>query len=271
MFRKKTIAILVVGALAITAGFGAFVYRNAQAAVAQSSGSIIQTNYGIGGGPGRGGATNDNLANALGITTAQLNTAYQKATSDALTQAVSKGLITQAQADQINANGAAFPLDGRWTDYLTQNGIDYNSLLASALGISADKLQSAYIQAYNAGVDSALSAGQITQQQADLMKGQYALSNNNDFQSSMKSAFQAAVQKAVTAGVITQSQADQILQNNNGNGSFGLRGFGGLPGFGGPGRHGGFGEFGGFGNGTQTNPTVPATPSAPAATPQGGA
>ncbi len=277
MNMKKTFGFLAVGALALVTGLGVIGYRTVQAAAPQAS-TAVQASYGIGMGPGfrggAGGVTDANLASALGISTTDLTTAYSKATDAALTQAVSKGLITQAQADQIRANGTAFPLNGRWIEYLTQNGIDYNSMLASALGISTDKLSAAYITAYNTGIDQAVTNGQLTQTQADLMKGEYALYNNKDFQTSMQSAFQAAVQKAVSAGVITQSQATQILQNQNNAGFPGLGGRGDFPGFG---RHGGFGggpgggPANGLNSGSQGNPTTPTTPSAPSATPQGGA
>jgi hypothetical protein len=69
--------------------------------------------------------------------------------------------------------------------------------------------------------------GNLTQQQADQMKGEYALYNNSTFQSSMKSAFTSAVNTAVSSGVITQSQADQILSNSSNMFTSGMGGWGG--------------------------------------------
>ena len=60
--------------------------------------------------------------------------------------------------------------------------IDYNALLADALGITVDKLQAAYTQAFTAHIDSAVASGEITQEQADLALGRNALSNNSVFQ-----------------------------------------------------------------------------------------
>ncbi len=266
MNNRKLIPILMVGALAIASLFGVIAYRSANA---QSSTPTAPngTNPGQPPYPGfdrglGGGTSNSDLANALGITVDDLNTAIQKANSAALDQAVQAGLITQAQADELSANGSAFPFGGRWSGWLSQNGIDYDALLANALGITADKLQAAYAQAYNAKIDQGVTDGKLTQQQADLMKGQYALSRDKNFQSSMQTAFEAAVKQAVTDGVITQAQADQILQNANG---MGFKGFGGMGDFG-RGHGEGFGGRGGFGNGQPGN----QAPAAPTATPSNG-
>jgi len=240
MQRKKTITIIVLGALAAAMTFGAIAYRSVFAATpTPSTTTTTQANldWGIGKGP-NGGYTNEQLASALGITTDALNTAYQNAYTAALKDAVSKGLITQAQADQLTTNGNAFPFGNRWDSWLTQNGIDFNTYLADTLGITLDALKAAYLTAYNANIDQAVTNGNLTQAQADLMKGRYALYNNSTFQSSMQSAFTSAVNAAVSSGVITQAQADQILSNS---GNLYMPGMDGLGGHGGPhGRGGGF-------------------------------
>jgi hypothetical protein len=180
------------------------------------------------------------LADALGITVDALNTAYQDAYTAALKDAVSKGLITQAQADQLTANGSAFPFGNRWDGWLTQNGIDFNTYLADALGISVETLKAAYQTAYYTNIDQMVTDGTLTQSQADLKKGEYALYNDSTFQSSMQSAFTAAVNAAVSSGVITQSQADQILSNSS---NMFMPGMGLMGGHGGPHGHGGDGGF----------------------------
>jgi hypothetical protein len=241
MQHKKTITILVLGALAVAITFGAIAYRSVFAAtpITTSTSTTTQANlsWGIGKGP-NGGYTNEELANALGITTDALNTAYQSAYSAALKDAVSQGLITQAQADQLIANGAAFPFGDRWESWLIQNGIDFNTYLAEALGISVDQLKAAYITAYNTNIDQAVTAGNLTQTQADLLKGRYALYNDSTFQSSMQSAYASAVNAAVASGVITQAQADQILSNSS---NMFMPGMGGWDGHGGPHVRGGGG------------------------------
>ncbi len=241
MQHKKTITILILGALAVAMTIGGVVYRSVFAATptVTSTSTTTSTNpgWGIGKGP-FGGYSDEDLANALGITTDALNTAYQQAYAAALKDAVSKGLITQTQSDQLTSNGSAFPFGNRWDGWLAQNGIDFNTYLASALNISVDALKAAYQTAYNANIDQAVTDGNLTQAQGDLMKGQYALYNDSTFQSSMQSAFKSAVSQAVSSGVITQDQADQILSNSN---NLVMPGMGGLGGRSGPhGRGGGW-------------------------------
>jgi hypothetical protein len=273
MQLKKTVLILAVGALVAAVAFGVIVYRSVRAQEATPTpassggrGRLLMDQRGFG--RDFGGYGNEDLAAALGISVDELKAAYEKANKAALAQAVEAGLITQAQADELSAGGAAFPFGGRWAGWLSQKGIDYQALLAEALGITTDQLQAAYAQAHNARIDQALADGQITQEQADLMKGQYALANNQDFRSAMQSAFATAVQQAVNAGVITQAQADQILQKMNG--GF----FPGGPGFG-PGGPGGFHDGGGFGRhgrggDAPFGPGTPAEPTEPQAEPSNG-
>lgn len=231
MNRKKLVTTLLLGALATAALLGTIVYRTASAA------APTYRNLGhLGGGRGLGGGcSNEELAEALGISVDELNAAYREATEAALDQAVEAGLITQAQADELLANGIAFPFGRHAWSWLSANGIDFEALLADALGVSVDRLREAYLQAYEAGVDQTVADGRITQEQADLMKGQNRLFSSESFRSAMQSAFEAAVQQAVEAGLITQAQAEQILANKTGLGSPGFRGFGGF------GRHGGWG------------------------------
>jgi hypothetical protein len=242
MNRKKLLTIGIIATLGAAALFGAFAYGStrlaAPAQAAQDNRLALQM-------PDRGigdGSTQEDLANALGITTDELTAARQKANEAAIDQALEKGLITQAQADQLKQGGRAFPLAGRANDWMSQNGIDYEALLADALGITPEKLQEAKTQAFNAGIDQAVTDGKLTQEQADLMKGRRALLSDPTFQSSMQSAFESAVKAAVSSGVITQAQADLILENAQTRFD-GMGGFGGMEGFGhggGPGgRHGG--------------------------------
>ncbi len=237
--------ILIVSAMAVTAVFGAIAYQSVLAATptTTSTGNITTTSQldpGWMGGKGpNGGFTNQQLADALGITVDSLNTAYQTAYSAALNDAVAKGLITQAQADQLSSKGTVYPFGNRWDGWLTQNGIDFDIYLADALGINADSLIAAYQTAYKNNIDQMVTDGKLTQAQADLRKGQYALFNDSSFQSSMQSAFTSAVNAAVASGVITQAQADQLLSNSS---NMFLPGMGGRGGPGGPHGRGG-GDF----------------------------
>jgi hypothetical protein len=239
MQHKKTIIILVVGALAVAMTFGAIAYRSVLAATPTTTSTSTTTPANLmreGGRGPNGGYTREDLANALGITVDELNTAYQNAYTAALKDAVAGGLITQTQADQLTANGNVFPFGDRWDGWLTQNGIDFNTYLADSLGISVDELKANYQTAYYANIDQAVSDGNLTQEQADLMKGQYALKIDSAFQVSMKSAYTDAVNQAVASGVITQAQADLILSNST---NMLMPGMGDLGGHGGPHGHGG--------------------------------
>ena len=259
MFRKRLIPVIAVAALALATFAGITGYRavyaqattptptvtaptvTAPAQSGQSSGQQAVPGKGWRGGPGDQ-ANNTNLAAALNITTDKLTAAYQAANTEALKQAVAKGLITQAQADQYAANAQ----NGRpfHFDEFGSSGIDYNALLAQTLNITTDQLKAAQTTAYNTAIDAAVKAGTMTQAQADLAKGQRALMANSAFQTSMKTAYDAAVKQAVSDGVITQAQADQILAAaaQQPNGFFG--GFGPGMGHGGRGGHGGPDHFG---------------------------
>jgi hypothetical protein len=261
--RTKLSIAIVSGVMAVIAVFGALTYQVAYAqsptptpgAASQSAGqpgTPGQPGPGFGKHGGAGNYTDADLASALGITTEQLQAAYKTADSEALKEAVSKGLITQAQADQMAANNNTnerghFGLFGKPGD---TNTIDYNALLAKALGITTDKLQAAQTTATNASLDAAVKAGTLTQAQADETKGRNALAKDSTFQSAMKTAFEAAVKQAVSSGVITQAQADAILANQAQPGGFLMGGFdrGGRGGHGGPGGR----DFNGGQNNTTT-------------------
>ena len=267
MHRKKFVLFGIIGAVLLGLAGGALAFTNVFAqtptpAPATPNGQV-QPGKGMRG--GFGGYSEQDLATALGIEVTKLQAAYASANAEALKEAVSKGLITQAQADQITARGINNrPLGGLGLG--ANSGIDYNALLANALGIDVTRLQAAYTQAFNTNLDNAVKAGTITQAQADLEKGRYALSTDTKFQTSLQTAYQAAVKQAVTDGIITQAQADQLLQAQTGKDLPGI--FGGRGGPGGPGGVGGPGGFDrhGFGGGKGGNPAQP-TPAQPTATP----
>ena len=272
------IAAIAVGALAFT-----FITRaSAQTTQIQVLGSSL-AHYGLG---SRGYASNEGqyLADALGISLADLQTAEQKASDAAIQQAVDQGLITQDQADAMILRGFGFRFDRSFEGHglFAASGIDYDALLAKELGISVDKLQTARTQAEDQMLADAVANGDLTQEQADLIKARRALQSYLDpnalfaealgisteqlqsyrdqglslseilnkagktaveVRDAEQAAYQSAIHKAVSDGVITQAQADQILAN----GFRWLGGFGGPGGFGCPGRFGGGRGHGGFG------------------------
>ena len=235
MKNKKLIVGISLGALALILAFG----LAAQAVQTVSASALPQIGGPFGGGRGMMGPNGgEALAEALGITTDELTSAYQKAVQAAVQEGVEKGLITQAQADAIlNGNGRFGGRGMMGLGWLLQNGVDLEAHLAEALGISVDDLQAAYVKAAEIRLEQAVADGRITEEEAELMRARHALFNNEAFQNSMQAAFENAVKDAVANGVITQQQADLLLQQ----GGFGMRG--GFMGFGGC-RGGGRGGFG---------------------------
>jgi hypothetical protein len=228
------------------------------------------------------------LANALGISVDDLANAQEEARIAAIEQAVDAGLLTQEQADQILEGNFGFRGFGMFGHHgfghhgfgpLGDDGIDFDALLADALGISVEDLQAARDEAHAAAMAELVDGGYLTQEQADLMVARQALREYIDGDALMvealgispadlqaardegtslpalleelgltyaelaqakQDAYEAAVQQAVDDNVLTQEQADQILSG----GGIGGRGFSGPGGFG---RHGGSGGFGGNG------------------------
>jgi hypothetical protein len=181
------------------------------------------------------------LAAALGITVEELQAAQEEARAAAIAQAVTDGLLTQEQADELLASG----LGGRRFLFGGEN----DTYLADALGITVEELQAARNQAFTERLAELVAAGTITQEQADLILAQKAVLEYVDMtavQSAIQSIYEDAVNQALAAGAITQAQADQLLSNLSER-PFGLRGLG-RGGFGGGhgphGNHGGPGLFG---------------------------
>jgi hypothetical protein len=210
------------------------------------------------GGPMGGGVNETYLAQALGITAAELQTAQQTAYVAGIDQALAKGLITQAQADALKqGNGEFGRFGGRelhgFLGLAGDTSIDPNALLAKALGITTEDLQAARVKAQDLALAQAVTDGRITQEQADQMKAEQALKTYLDgqgLQTQMQTLYQDAVKQAVKAGVITQAQADAILSNQGTFGMFGhhggMRGFEGFEGSGGMHGFNGRGGMRGF-------------------------
>jgi hypothetical protein len=232
MKRTQATTIFLLAALGLAAVLGVSFYRTAEAA---SPLAVLPHQGGFG--RGMGGYGSQELAEALGITVEELNSAHQEATENAINQALADGLITEDQAARMLERGLAFQFHRRG-GWLGQSSTDYQVLLADALGIPVERLQEAQQQAFLTRIDQAVAGGDLTEEEADFILGQQALSSNETFRSSMQAAFEAAVQQAVAEGAITQSQADQIINRSQSGPGF-LNFHGGIRGFG---RHGGFGK-----------------------------
>ena len=233
------------------------------------------------------------LADALKISVEELDKAFETARTAAIEKAVEEGLITREQADEMLVWGGmghkGFGPFGRKPHDVSGSTIDENALLADALGISVEALQSARETANEAAIEQAIAEGLITQEQADEMKARKDLQSYLDrdtllaaalgisveeletayangktlsdllnesgldattARSKLVEAYQNALAQAVKDGVITQEQADK-MQNEPG------------PWFGGRGGWGGFGrgdmpKFGGRGHPGE-RPSPPST------------
>jgi formaldehyde-activating enzyme involved in methanogenesis len=126
--------------------------------------------------------------------------------------------------------------------------IDYQQLLADALGVKVEVLQEAYETARTAAIEQAVDEGLITQEQADEMlvwggivrrgfgffgsrrppmgvaggkideEGLLAAAlkvSVGELQAAREEANQAAIAQAVEEGIITQEQADEMLARKN--------------------------------------------------------
>lgn len=235
MRKKLKVTVMVLGALAALVGLGATIFNPVSASAAPAAAFTVAA----GRGPG-GHVDAADLAAALGITEDELAAAQQEAYAAGLQQAVDTGTITQAQADEMSAGSADTGRGGRGDSRLSRYGVDYDALLAQALGISVTDLQAAQAAAVTAGLEQAVADGSMTQEQADLIQAQNALRADSAFQTALKSAYESAVNAAVKAGVITQAQADLVLANQSAgfNGGHGMMDGDGFGGRGGGGRGG---------------------------------
>ncbi len=254
--------------------------------------------------PGLAGQDDTYLADALGITVEELQAAQTSAYEAGVDQALTDGLITQAQADQLKSGTRT----GRgMRDFVygfvfgSDSGIDQSSLLADALGITVDELQAAREQAQAARIAQAVTDGKITQEEADQLAARQALKTYIDQQAITAEALgisvdtlqtyqddgmtmsdilaetgqtaseYVAARQAAYEAAIQKAVSDGVITQAQAD-QFILRGAG--VHFGGRsfGRHAKGGDFGGmrpdFGGapGMQTIPSTPGSTTAPAPT-----
>ncbi|MDX1416314.1 MAG: hypothetical protein R3293_19100 [Candidatus Promineifilaceae bacterium] len=161
----------------------------------------------FGHGRGRGGANDEALAEALGITVEELEAARQQVAVERIAQAVEEDLLTQDQANTMLAMMAL-------KDY-----IDREAIMAEVLGLSIDEFS------------AAREDGTLRELLSNIAPA--------ELEASMRAATEEAISDAVADNVITQEQADLVLEQiENGLGQH--RRFGGHRDFGGVGR--GFGQ-----------------------------
>ena len=167
--RKKVYRFLIAGLIVMLLAVGATAaYTQVQTASAAAGDSPV-THRGWGG-PVGSGDQDTLLAEALGISVEELQSAQLAAQEAALAEAVDTGLLTQEQADMLAERaGGFFGRKGFGLRGGLDTGIDYQALLAAELGISVDELQTAQQAAQAAGLEQAVEDGLITAEQAELI------------------------------------------------------------------------------------------------------
>lgn len=136
------------------------------------------------------------LAANLGVSQDKLSAALDTTKQQMLAEAVQQGRLTQAQADKIASRPGFFPFGfGRGKGPGFAGVINQRNLVAQALGLTADQLQ------------SKLQAGEKLPQ---IVTGQGM--TMAQFQQKMLTLEQQALSQAVSQGKLTQDQANRILQ-----------------------------------------------------------
>ena len=181
-----------------------------------------------------------------------------------LAQTATSEAETGTEDNATQADGLS--LRGLHHGFMSSGGSTHDEYLAEALGITLEQLQAARRTAMAAYLADAVTAGDITQEQADLALAKYALRDVIDqkvllaealgmteeelqaalddgqslsdlmttqgidadtLQTNMQAAYEAAIARAVADGVITQAQADAVLGQDTNFGLFGGHGRGG--------------------------------------------
>ncbi len=272
--RKRTLFATAVGSLATIALAGALVIpmiANAQDATPNPEAPAVETVQRDRG--ARSGESDSALAEALGITVEELTAARAAARESAIAQALADGLITEEQATELRSDDS----NGRGGLRHLMGDVDQDALLAGALGITEEELEAARDQLYAERVAAAVTAGDITQEEADLALARRALQEY--ITPLVEQSITDAVAAAVADGIITQEQADALTAEGTGFGLFGGRGGGmmgggmmgghnmGGRGMGGPGGDGGMRS--GKGGEQGTSSTAPGSPlPSPEGTPE---
>ena len=184
--------------------------------------------------------------------------------SIALAQSATPETGTETEDNATQADGLS--LRGLHHGFMTSGSSAHDEYLAEALGITLDQLQAARRAAMAAYLADAVTAGDITQEQADLALAKVALSDvisqkallaealgmtteeleaaltggqslsdlmtatgidADTLQTNLQAAYEAAIARAVADGVITQAQADAVLAQDTNFGLFGGHGRGG--------------------------------------------
>ena len=180
--------------------------------------------------------------------------------------ALAQTATPEAETEDNATQADGLSLRGLHHGFMSSGSSAHDEYLAEALGITLEQLQAARRTAMAAYLADAVTAGDITQEQADLALAKYALRDVIDqkallaealgmtteeleaaldggqslsdlmtaagmdadtLQTNLQAAYEAAVARAVADGVITQAQADAVLAQDTNFGLFGGHGRGG--------------------------------------------
>ena len=180
--------------------------------------------------------------------------------------ALAQTATPEAETEDNATQADGLSLRGLHHGFMSSGSSAHDEYLAEALGITLEQLQAARRTAMAAYLADAVTAGDITPEQADLALAKYALRDVIDqkallaealgmtteeletaldggqslsdlmtaagidadtLQTNVQAAYEAAVARAVADGVITQAQADAVLAQDTNFGLFGGHGRGG--------------------------------------------
>jgi uncharacterized protein YidB (DUF937 family) len=180
--------------------------------------------------------------------------------------ALAQTATPEAETEDNATQADGLSLRGLHHGFMSSGSSAHDEYLAEALGITLEQLQAARRTAMAAYLADAVTAGDITPEQADLALAKYALRDVIDqkallaealgmtteeleaaldggqslsdlmtaagmdadtLQTNLQAAYEAAVARAVADGVITQAQADAVLAQDTNFGLFGGHGRGG--------------------------------------------
>ncbi len=165
------------------------------------------------------------VAEKLGVSEDELQTAIDEARSETLDEAVADGSLTEEQADRLQESD--FPFGG---GRMGHERVHIRTAAAEVLGMTKDDLME-QLQDGNSLADVAEAQGM----------------SEDDFKAALLDQVKTQLDESVAAGDLTQDQADEMLQRTQDNIDDIVAGTGCGPGFGGmrPGP-GGFGgpQFG---------------------------
>jgi len=147
----------------------------------------------------------DRLANALGVTTDKLNSAFTQARNETVDQEVKDGKLTQERADQIKSKQGTVPFGFGFRGF--EGGRDRHAGFAGPKGfMGGTQVRDAIAKALGMTSDDLTNQLRSGKKLADLAKGK-----EDAVKSAIVDAMKPQLDQAVKDGKLTQDQENQIL------------------------------------------------------------